>query len=60
MRNTLWTVMTVTAVFLGFALGYSTSPMLDVGIDVVRGKQAPVSAEVDEELEKYYSDLLTE
>ena len=58
MKNTLWTVVSVVALFLGFSLGYSTAPMMQVGLDVVRGEQTEIKPEIDEATEQYYKDLL--
>jgi len=58
MKNTLWTVVTVVAVFLGFFLGYSVSPMLEVGISAAKGEKTEVTTEMDQDMEEYYRDLL--
>ena len=60
MKNTLWTVVAVVAVFLGFFLGYSVSPMVEVGISVVKGEKTEITTEMDQDMEEYYRDLLKE
>ena len=60
MKNTLWTVVAVVAVFLGFFLGYSVSPMVEVGISAVKGEKTEITTEMDQDMEEYYRDLLKE
>jgi hypothetical protein len=59
MKNTFWVVVVVTAVFLGFMLGYSFPPFLEIGFAVGKGKKAPPT-KIDKKLENYYKDLYKE
>jgi len=60
MKNTLWTVVTVVAAFLGFFLGYSVSPMAEVGLSAVKGEQTEIKPEIDQDMQDYYKNLLSE
>jgi len=61
MSRTLWTMILVTGVFIGFMMGYSVPPMVEVGL-IGGGENAEVGlkSEVDEDLEEYYRSLSTE
>lgn len=60
MKNNLWIFFAIIGAFMGFLLGYSTPPMMEVGLSdpsvdtSVEGEQ--ISAE-DEDLTEYYKDL---
>ena len=56
MKNTLWIVVVVIAVFLGFLMGYSVPPFLEVGFAVGKGKTAPPT-KIDKKAEDYYKNL---
>jgi len=58
MRNTLWTMILVAAVFVGFMMGYSVPPMVEVGLIGGGDNAAPgMKSGVDENLEEYYRSL---
>ena len=59
MKNGLWVVILVVAIFMGFLMGYSLPPMFEVGL-IGNNKDQPVGlkSEVNEEMEQYYQDLL--
>lgn len=61
MSRTLWTMILVTGVFVGFMMGYSVPPMVEVGL-IGSGDNAEVGlkSEVDEDLEEYYRSLSAE
>jgi len=56
MKNTLWVVVVVIAVFLGFLMGYSVPPFLEIGFAVGKGKKAPPT-KIDKTMEDYYKNL---
>jgi hypothetical protein len=59
MKNGLWLVILMVAIFMGFLMGYSLPPMIEVGM--IGGKnEQPVGlkSEVSKEMEQYYQDLL--
>ncbi len=62
MRNTLWTMFLITAVFTSFLLGYSVPPLLEVGM--IGGKGGTTSPTIEpklnEQMEEYYRSLLEE
>ncbi|MDH3514879.1 MAG: hypothetical protein OEM83_08430 [Gammaproteobacteria bacterium] len=55
MKNSLWLVITLSGVFLGFGMGYATPPMVETGM--LTGKGAPPKVEKADELKKFYQDL---
>ena len=61
MSSTLWTMVLVTGIFIGFMMGYSVPPMVEVGL-IGGGDSAKVGlkSEVDNELEEYYRSLSLE
>ncbi|MBE9548046.1 MAG: hypothetical protein IMF09_01470 [Proteobacteria bacterium] len=61
MKNGLWLVILMVAIFMGFLMGYSLPPMIEVGM--IGGKnEQPVGlkSEVSKEMEQYYQDLLND
>lgn len=59
MKNGLWLVILVVAIFMGFLMGYSLPPMFEVGM--IGGKKdeaVGLKSEVDKEMEQYYQELL--
>ncbi|UCE89693.1 MAG: hypothetical protein JSW10_02325 [Pseudomonadota bacterium] len=58
MKSGLWVVILVVAGFMGFMMGYSLPPMLEVGMIGGDGAEIGIKSEVSEDMEKYYSDLL--
>lgn len=60
MTHTFWIVVVVVAAFLGFLIGYTVSPMLEVGYLTGDRETAGIKAEADQEMQDYYRDLLRE
>ncbi len=62
MKNTLWTMFLITAVFTSFLLGYSVPPLLEVGMIGTTGeKPSPTTKpKLNKEMEEYYRSLLEE
>ena len=59
MKNGLWVVIVVVAIFMGFLMGYSLPPMFEVGLIGNKNDQAVgLKSEVSKEMEQYYQDLL--
>jgi hypothetical protein len=56
MKNTLWTVVVIVALFLGFMMGYSVPPFLEIGFAVGKGKAAPAT-KIDKKMDDYYKNL---
>jgi len=61
MSKSLWAMILVTGVFIGFMMGYSVPPMVEVGL-IGGGDNAKIGlkSEVDEDLEEYYRSLSLE
>lgn len=58
MSRTLWTMILITGVFVGFMMGYSVPPMVEVGlIGGGHNTELGLKPEVDENLEEYYRSL---
>lgn len=58
MKNGLWVVILVVASFMGFMMGYSVPPMVEVGmIGGEEGQKMGVKSDVDAEMEEYYKQL---
>ncbi len=59
MKNGVWIVILMVGIFMGFLMGYSLPPMLEVGM-IGSEKNQPIGlkSEVNEEMEQYYRDLL--
>lgn len=60
MKNGLWIVILVVTVFMGFLMGYSIPPLMEVGMIGGKGEPVGVKTDVGEDMEKYYKDLLKE
>lgn len=61
MKNGLWVVILVVTVFMGFLMGYSLPPMIEVGmIGGEKNEAIGLKSDVDEDLEKYYQQLSKE
>jgi|TARA_Y100000294_G_scaffold176590_1_gene199395 hypothetical protein len=62
MKNTVWTMFLITAVFTSFLLGYSVPPLLEVGMIGGRGEKPSPTMEpkLNEQMEEYYRKLLEE
>ena len=61
MGSTFWTMILITGVFIGFLMGYSVPPMVEVGM-IGGGDSAEVGlqSEMDQDMEEYYRSLLQE
>ena len=59
MSSTYWTMILITGVFIGFLMGYSVPPMVEVGM-IGGGDIAEVGlqSEMDQDMEEYYRSLL--
>ena len=63
MKDSVWVVILVIAVFSGFSMGYSLSPMIEVGMiggGANRGDEVGLKSKVDEATEEYYRNLAAE
>jgi hypothetical protein len=61
MKSGLWIVIIVVGGFMGFLLGYSLPPMIEVGM-IGGGEQQEIGiqTEVSEDMQEYYNNLLKE
>lgn len=61
MKNTFGMMFLITAVFVGFMMGYSVPPLLETGMIGGTGK-APAAAEseIDEKTQEHFRKLLEE
>ena len=58
MKNGLWVVVLVVAIFMGFLMGYSVPPMIEVGMIGGGDKQSVgLKTDVDADMEDYYKQL---
>ena len=58
MKNGLWVVILVVAIFMGFLMGYSLPPMFEVGMIGSKNEQAVgLKSEVSKDMEQYYQEL---
>jgi len=61
MGSTYWTMILITGVFIGFLMGYSVPPMIEVGmIGGGEGAEIGLQSEMDQDMEEYYRSLLQE
>jgi hypothetical protein len=61
MTRTLWTMILITGIFIGFLMGYSVPPMVEVGmIGGSDGEKAGIKSEIDQDMEEYYRSLSLE
>jgi len=59
MTKGLWVVIGVVGIFMGFLIGYSVPPMVEVGMIGGEGhQQAGIKAEVTDDLKEHYESLL--
>ena len=61
MKSGLWVVIIVVGSFMGFLMGYSLPPMIEVGM-IGSGEQQSVGiqTEVSDDMQEYYDNLLKE
>lgn len=58
MKNGLWVVILVVSLFMGFMMGYSVPPMIEVGmIGAEEDQTIGLKSEVDKDMEDYYKQL---
>jgi len=58
MKSGLWVVILVVAIFMGFLMGYSLPPMIEVGmIGAGQDEAIGLKTDVDEDMEQYYKQL---
>jgi len=60
MKDSIWAIILVVAVFSGFSMGYSLSPMIEVGMIGGGGNgdgEVGLKSKVDESMEEYYRSL---
>ncbi len=57
MKNALWTVNVMVAGFIGFLIGYSLSPMIEVGMIGGKSVEAGIKTEMSDDMQEYYSRL---
>ena len=58
MKSGLWVVILVVGLFMGFMMGYSLPPMIEVGmIGGDENQQIGIKDEVSEDLDEYYKKL---
>ncbi len=60
MKNSLWVVIVIVAAFLGFLMGYTLPPLIEVGMIGGKGEIAGAQTELSEDMQDYYDDLLKE
>ena len=61
MKSGLWVVILVVSLFMGFMMGYSVPPMIEVGmIGAEEGQSAGIKSKVNEEMDQYYKQLAGE
>jgi len=59
MKNDLWIVIGMVAIFMGFLIGYSLPPMYEAGMIGGNKEQAAgLKSEVNKDMEQYYQELL--
>ena len=56
MKQQLWIIIVMVATLLGFMMGYSVPPFMEVGFGVKSESKAP-EAMSSEELDQYYKSL---
>jgi len=59
-NNNLWIVFAIIGGFTGFLLGYSTPPMMEVGLQLRHNETTAteqLESSSDEDLEEYYRKL---
>ena len=58
MKNGLWVVVLVVSLFMGFMMGYSVPPMIEVGmIGADKDQAIGLKSNVDKDMEDYYKQL---
>lgn len=58
MKSGLWVVILVVSIFMGFLMGYSLPPMMEVGmIGGGENEEIGLKSDVNEDMEEYYKQL---
>ncbi|MDH5445661.1 MAG: hypothetical protein OEY52_08900 [Gammaproteobacteria bacterium] len=58
MKDELWGVILVVAIFMGFMMGYSLPPMFEVGMIGAKPDQSiGIKTDVNEDMQQYYKEL---
>lgn len=60
MKKDLWVVIIIVGAFMGFLMGYSLPPMIEVGMIGPEKEQIGIQTDVDQDMEQHYQDLLNE
>ena len=62
MKTDVWIVTVIVAVFIGYLMGYTVPPMVEVGLIGGGGESGEVGlkSKVDESMEEYYRSLSAE
>jgi len=61
MNGTLWTMILITGIFVGFLMGYSVPPMVEVGmIGGGDSSKAGPKSDLGQDMEEYYRGLSLE
>lgn len=60
MTKGLGIVILVVGSFMGFLIGYSLSPMMEVGMIGAKKEQVGIQTDVTEDMQDYYDNLLKE
>jgi hypothetical protein len=61
MKGGLWVVVLVVGGFMGYLIGYSLPPMIEVGmIGGGHQEEVGIQTEVSEDMQEYYDSLLKE
>lgn len=60
MTRGLGLVIVVVGCFMGFLIGYSLSPMMEVGMIGAKKEQVGIQTDVNEDMQEYYDNLLKE
>ena len=60
MKQSLWTIILVTGVFIGFLVGYSLSPMIKVGMIGNGLPSADKNSEAEMDMADFYRKLSSE
>ncbi len=61
MNRNFWTMILITGIFIGFLMGYSVPPMVEVGmIGGGDSSKAGLKSDMDQDMEEYYRGLSLE
>jgi hypothetical protein len=60
MKKSLWVIIVIVAVFLGFMMGYSFPPFVETGFAGAGGKAPQLSPKIDKDVQEHYKNLYKE